>query len=213
MSYLHVFDMDGTLLKGSACFEISRSVGVLDEALAIEDAWVKGNISDNEYWVQCLPLWKDLNDDKIDHAFSASPWLEGVEAVFADIQARKEHSVVISQSPKFFVERLRSWGLKHAYGALVTPGDSSGAKQLVSSEDKLKITRELMTTLELNDEACVAYGDSSSDLDLFKSLPNSVAVNAKEFITNLASAVYEGPSIWEGYLLGRELLDSSVETP
>jgi phosphoserine phosphatase len=208
MAYLHVFDMDGTLLKGSACFEISRSVGALDETLAIEEAWIKGDISDNEFWVQCLPLWKDLNDDNIDHAFSASPWMEGVEAVFADIQARKEHSVVISQSPKFFVERLRNWGLDHAYGAIVTPGDSSGAKQLVSSEDKLQITRELITSLELNDNACVAYGDSSSDLDLFRSLPNSVAVNAKEYINNLSSVVYEGPSIWEGYLLGRKLLET-----
>jgi phosphoserine phosphatase len=212
MSYLHVFDMDGTLLKGSACFEISRSVGVLDETLVIEDTWIKGDISDNEFWIQCLPLWKDLDEDKIDHAFSNSPWLEGVEAVFADIQARNEHSVVISQSPEFFVERLHDWGLDHSHGAIVTPGDTSGASQLVSSKDKLRITENLITELGLSYQSCVAYGDSSSDLDLFQSLPNSVAVNAKEQISNLASVVYEGPSIWEGYLLGRELLKTPVES-
>lgn len=212
MSCLHVFDMDGTLLKGSACFEISRSVGALDETLAIEEAWMQGNISDNEFWIQCLPLWKELDDTKIAHAFSNSPWLEGVEAVFNDIQSRNEHSVVISQSPKFFVERICDWGLEFAYGAIVTPGDISGAKQLVSSKDKLQITNNLITELALSEHACVAYGDSSSDLDLFQSLPNSVAINAKEKISNLASVVYEGPSIWEGYLLGRKLLETQIQT-
>ena len=138
----------------------------------------------------------------------ASPWLKGVQSVFADIKSRDEKSVVISQSPLFFVERIRRWGLDFAYGALVTPGNSAGAEQLLTSPDKLKIASKLLSELGLNHDNCIAYGDSLSDLDLFKSLPNTVAVNAKQPIRELARVCYEGSSMWNGYTAGRKLLDN-----
>ena len=208
MSCLHVFDMDGTLLKGSACLEISRTVGVLAETMAIEDIWSKGGISDNEFWVRCLPLWKDLSDEQIDHAFTTSPWLNGVQSVFADIKSRDEKSVVISQSPLFFVERLQRWGVNFAYGALVTPGNSKGAERLLTSPDKLKITNNLLSELGLSHDSCIAYGDSMSDFDLFKALPNTVAINAKQPIRDIARVCYEGSSMWNGYSAGRKLLEN-----
>lgn len=208
MTCLHVFDMDGTLLVGSACLEISRSIGVLDETREIEEAWGQGDIGDNEFWKRCLPLWEGISEEQIDLAFEKSPWLRGVKAVFQDISARNESSVVISQSPKFFVDRLRDWGLKYAHGALVTPGNSAGADQLVSIEDKLLITNKLLSDLDLTYEHCVAYGDSNSDLALFKALPNTVAINAKQRIRELASVLYDGASIWDGYSIGRKLIDN-----
>ncbi len=209
MTCLHVFDMDGTLLVGSACLEISRSVGVLDETIAIEETWGRGEINDYEFWEQCLPLWKGISHEQIDNAFVSSPWLEGVEAVFNDIQDRNENSVVISQSPKFFVERIQKWGLDHAFGAVVTPGNPDGGVQIVTSEDKLRITDKLLSKLDLDHDRCVAYGDSSSDLELFKNLPNTVAINAKERIRQLAQTSYDGSSIWDAYMVGREIIDKT----
>ena len=208
---LVVFDMDGTLLKGSACLEISRIVGALEETLLIEDDWSRGEISDNGFWVRCLPLWSGITDDQINQAFLRSPWLDGVKKTLSDIKSRGEYSIVISQSPKFFVDRLKNWGLDYSHGALVQPGNVDGAEQLVSSEDKLTITDKLISTLGLSRERCIAYGDSSSDLTLFQTLPNSIAVNAKEEIKNLAKIVYSGPSIWDAYKAARELvLDRDV---
>ena len=209
MTCLHVFDMDGTLLKGSACLEISRTVGVLAETMAIEEIWSKGGISDNEFWVRCLPLWKDITDEQIAHTFTESPWLEGVQSVFADIRSRDETSVVISQSPLFFVKRLQRWGANFTYGALVTPGNSAGAEQLLTSKDKLNIVNKLLSELGLSYNDCIAYGDSMSDIDLFRSLSNTVAVNARQAIRELAQVSYEGSSMWDGYNLGRSLLDNS----
>ena len=203
---LHVFDMDGTLLKGSACLEISRIVGSLEETLQIEDDWSKGKISDNGFWMRCLPLWSDITDDQIDEAFLGSAWLDGVKETFLDIKDRKEHSVVISQSPKFFVDRLKKWGLDYSHGAIVRPGNIKGADQLVSSDDKLTVTDKLLSSLNLSRKQCVAYGDSSSDLTLFQTLPNSVAVNAKTEIQTLSKITYSGSSIWDAYNAARTLI-------
>jgi phosphoserine phosphatase len=208
MSSLHVFDMDGTLLRGSACLEISRSAGVFDEALAIEEAWVRGEISDNGFWQRCLPLWAGLTDEQIDHAFAMTPWLARVDVVFADIRARGESSVVISQSPKFFVDRICRWGASYSFGALVSPGDHRGAERLISSADKLHITENILRELGLTRDDCVAYGDSSSDLALFESLTHTVAVNAKEHIRQLARVTYDGADLWDAYMSGRKLLST-----
>jgi len=211
MTCLHVFDMDGTLLIGSACIEISRAVGFFDENVAIQEAWEQGELPDNGYWEQCLPLWDGLTDEHIDSAFAAAPWLNGVEAALSDIRSRNEHSIVISQSPKFFVERLRAWGLGVAFGAEVSPGNPEGAEQMVSSEDKLKITKKRLRELGLADDDCIAYGDSDSDLALFEYLTHTVAVNANDRIRKLASIAYEGSDFWAAYLAGRELLYSRGE--
>ena len=165
MTCLHVFDLDGTLLVGSATLEISRSIGAFEETLAIEHAWARGELGDNAFWEQCLPLWDGLTDDQIDRAFATAPWLDGVDQVFADIRSRAEYSVVISQSPKFFVDRIRKWGLNSAYGALVSPGNSAGAETLVSSADKLQITNNLLVDAvrELNDEASESEESARAD--------------------------------------------------
>jgi phosphoserine phosphatase len=207
MTCLHVFDMDGTLLVGSATLEISRSAGVFEQTVFIEQAWARGELSDNGFWKNCLPLWHGLTTREIDDAFANAPWLDGVQAVFEDIHARGEHSAVISQSPKFFVERLAKWGLDAAFGALVSPGNAAGAEQLVTREDKLRITRELLAALSLDHESCVVYGDSSSDLALFETLTHKVGVNAQPRIRDLATVTYDGQDLWSAYRAGRALIE------
>ncbi|MEQ8663059.1 MAG: HAD-IB family phosphatase, partial [Gammaproteobacteria bacterium] len=186
MTCLHVFDMDGTLLHGSACFEISRAIGVLEENVAIEEAWLRGDFTDEVYWERCLPLWRDLNEAHIAAAFANAPWMARVRDVFEDIRARGEHSAVITQSPRFFAERLAEWGVSFAFGATIAPNLPASERLLVSSDEKLVITQQLLEELGLSADACVAYGDSASDLALFRTLHNTVGVNAKPAIRELA---------------------------
>ena len=56
---------------------------------------------------------------------------------------------------------------------------------------------------------CVAYGDSSSDIDLFRWLPNTVGVNAKGPLADLAVKAYEGNDLRKAYALGRSLVDEN----
>ena len=42
MSKLHIFDMDGTLLTGSACLDISRHLGQIAAVDEIEARWTVG---------------------------------------------------------------------------------------------------------------------------------------------------------------------------
>ncbi|MFC7659093.1 hypothetical protein ACFQV8_25700 [Pseudonocardia benzenivorans] len=86
MTRLHVFDMDGTLLRGAATVELSRHLGTFEVADAVERAWNAGQLTDLQFWESVLPLWMDASDAEIDAAFAAAAWIEGVPEVFADIR-------------------------------------------------------------------------------------------------------------------------------
>ncbi len=206
MSKLHVFDMDGTLMSGSACLELSRRAGQLEPVLGMEEAWSRGQLGHLEFYEALIPLWRHLDEDAVTEAFTGSPWLDSVDQVFADIAMRGEYSAVISMSPQFFVDLLIEWGANTAHGAAVVIGSRPNSGVVLYPEDKVRITQDLLAEYGLGSGDCVAYGDASSDIPLFEHLPHSVAVNASPFLREMASAAYEGNDLSEAYALGRSLL-------
>jgi phosphoserine phosphatase len=211
MTRLHIFDMDGTLLHGAASVELSRHLGagIFAAADAVERSWVRGEISDTGFWEAMLPLWVGVTESQIDGAFTAAPWIDGLRGVFADISARGEVCAVISQSPLFFVRRLEQWGAHRTFGTRVAPGVAVTDDQLLTVRDKVDITLGLLEEFGLDERACVAYGDSSSDVLLFDHLRHTVGVNCKEVLRERSAAVYDGADLREAYALGRSLLDGT----
>jgi phosphoserine phosphatase len=200
---LHIFDMDGTLLKGSACLHISDHVGKLAEVSLIEEAWGRGEVGHVEFFERCLPLWGRISDADIEQVFTRTPWKKNVPRVFGDIASRGEYSAVITLSPMFFVRKLLNWGATTAHGAEVFGGEPPDPKRVLSPQSKVEIARGLIEKYGLAASDCVAYGDSSSDIPLFKVLPNTVAIDGSDLLKELSSACYDGDDVWEAYLIGR----------
>jgi phosphoserine phosphatase len=207
MAKLHVFDMDGTLLRGAAVEEISRHLGCFDQASALEQAWRRGEVADEVlFWERVLEFWAHATDRDLDEAFERAPWMFRIPEVFSDIAARGEHSVVISQSPLFIVQRLERWGVHATFATTVERGVQCHIDQLLQPEHKVEITLDVVKRLGLSLSDCVAYGDSTSDVELFRELRRTVAVNATPATKALAAKAYEGHDMWEAYQIGRALL-------
>jgi phosphoserine phosphatase len=207
---LHVFDMDGTLLRGAATIELARHFGQLDAGHRIEARWLADDITDEEFWQTLLDICGDADEDDLDAAFHGAAWMTGIAETFVDIRERGEIGIVISQSPAFFVRRLQRWGAHETYGSDLEIGVPLRAGATLSPGAKVAITEEVLARHGLGVEHCVAYGDSSSDFDLFAWLPHTVAVNASPTIAGLAAARYEGTDIREAYALGRDLLAATT---
>ncbi|MGW3095816.1 HAD family hydrolase [Streptomyces sp. NPDC001102] len=207
MARLHLFDLDGTLLRGTTSpVEISRQLGLEAEALALDEAISAGLIGPPEYAHQVHALWSGLTEAHVTAAFDAAPWLERIREVWAEIRRHGGYCAVVSLSPSFFVEKLLGWGAHAAYGSrfpavpFTEPVDPTG---VLSAAAKVEIADRLCAEFGVTRDDCVAYGDSLSDRDLFGVVPVSVAVNADSHLTGLATHSYLGGDLWEAYQLVR----------
>ncbi len=212
MSKLHIFDMDGTLLAGSACLELSRHAGHVEDVDEMEERWGRGEIGHVEFYELLLPLWKGIEDADVEEVFAGVAWLDGIEEVWRDIDARGERSAVITLSPQFFADKLLGLGLHEVYGAEVLSGEPPRPERVLTPESKVYIATEVLERLGLGSEDTVAYGDSASDLPLFEMLDNTVSVNGSASLAAHAALAYEGNDLREAYALGRRLLEGRVAT-
>ncbi|MBH1933220.1 haloacid dehalogenase-like hydrolase [Streptomyces sp. AV19] len=206
MSRLHLFDLDGTLIHGSAAaVEISRQLGVEREIDALERDFAAGRLTPVGFATAACELWGGtLTNAVVAAAFDGAPWLDGIRDVWADIAARGERCAVISLSPHFFVERLLAWGADAAHGSRwpdVPLRDPVNPEGILNAGAKVRIADELCAAYGLERADCVAYGDSMSDALLFAAVPVSVAVNADHHVRDVASLSYAGRDLREAYEL------------
>lgn len=214
MTALHVFDMDGTLLRGTtAAIEISRRIGRLAPLAELERSFSAEEISPSDFAVEMRELWAELTGELVDEVIANAPWIDGIEAVCADISERGERSMLITMSPDFFAEHLAERGIDVVHASrwpappFAAPIDPAG---ILSPADKVRLTEAERTAQGLPRSACVAYGDSMSDLPLFAVLHNTVAVNADAALERAARLAYRGADLRVAYAHGRALLDAAT---
>lgn len=204
---LHVFDMDGTLLHGStAGVQIARRLGCLPDLLDLEESFAAGTMDTRAFSAAIAGLWQGITAEVVLEAFRASPWIGGLPEVLADVRERGERSLVITMSPDFFADGLRGLGVDEVAASRFPPlpltsiPDPAG---ILTPADKVTIVDAALARHGLTARDCVAYGDSGSDIPLFRWLPNTVAVNAVAELAELAAIRYDGTDLREAYRLAR----------
>ncbi len=210
MTALHVFDMDGTLLRGTtAAIEISRRVGRLEPLAELERGFASEEISAADFAARTHALWEGLTAELVAEIVAEAPWIEGIDDVCADIARRGERSMLITMSPDFFAAHLGARGIDVIRASrwpappFAAPIDPAG---ILSPADKVRLTEAERAAHGLPRAACVAYGDSMSDLPLFAVLENTVAVNADPALERTARVAYRGEDLREAYAHGRAML-------
>ncbi|GAA3737325.1 phosphoserine phosphatase [Spinactinospora alkalitolerans] len=212
MTFLHVFDMDGTLLNGStASLEVAGVRGTVAELTELEQRFAGGVIDTRGFAREIHSLWRELTAAQVEEAFRASPFLTGVADVCADIRRRGERSLVITMSPDFYARHLLEFGFDEIVASRFPPppfAEPVVPENILTPADKVRIVDEVRGREGIGPERCVAYGDSMSDAPLFRHLERTVAVNADHHLAGIARAEYRGPDLPGAYALGRELLRS-----
>ncbi|MFJ2444533.1 HAD family hydrolase [Streptomyces sp. NPDC087658] len=202
---LHLFDLDGTLIRGSAAaVEISRQLGLDAEIAELESEFLSLGLATDEFAVRARELWAGLTVAQVSAAFEGAPWLAGIREVWADIRERGDYCAVVSLSPDFFVSRLLGWGVHAAHGSrwpvlpFTEPVDRAG---ILTPASKVEIAGRLCAEFGVRMDDCVAYGDSMSDAEIFAAVPRAVAVNADHHLVGLATHTYVGGDLREAYEL------------
>ncbi len=208
MSVLHIFDMDGTLLRGSsASIELARRLGCLEIVLAHERAAAHGEITNHQFHELCHPLWIDASDADVDAAFAAAPWMEGIREVLDRYRGARRTFGRDLDVPLVLGRAPLQWGVGSAHATEAVLGQLVvDHRKILTAASKVIITQRLREERTLAIEDCVAYGDSKSDAELFSLLQHTVAVNGDAHVEHLARASYRGNDMREAYALGRKLI-------
>ena len=144
---LHVFDMDGTLLAGTtASLQIARHLGCTEALADLETRFAAGEVDTRGFAAAIHELWGSLTQQGVADVVGASPWLNGMPEVCADIRQRGERSVVITMSPDFFARHLLAIGFDDVAASRFPalpfrePLDPAG---ILTPQDKVRIVDEL----------------------------------------------------------------------
>ncbi|MFI7020009.1 HAD family hydrolase [Streptomyces sp. NPDC050164] len=203
MSRLHVFDMDGTLLRGTtASLEIARRLGCLPDLLRLEADFAAGAVDTRGFAAEICRLWHELTPELAADVFARAPWIDGLAHVLADIRRRGERSIVVTMSPDFFANRLRAYGIDEVVASRFPPLPLRAAPDpagILTPADKVTAVERVRTALGLTRDSCIAYGDSGSDIPLFQELNHTVAVNADHALRALARYQYDGNDLRVAY--------------
>ncbi len=209
---LHVFDMDGTLLPGTtASLQIARTHGGEDWLHSLEVDFRHGLLDTRQFAAALYRGWTALTATQVADAFTHAPKLAGITRAVDDLHAHGEVAVVLSMSPGFFVERWLDYGFDEAIGSRFPmppfTSELDPADNILTFDDKPQIVERLRTRHGVPADRVVVYGDSQSDVPLFRVAGVSIAVNADDHVRHLATHAYNGPDLNEAYQLARAELD------
>jgi phosphoserine phosphatase len=204
----HVFDMDGTLLHGTAApVLLAAALGQAGALDALEERLAAGALTPVEFARALHAMWGVVTPEIAQQAFAAAPIVTNVREVLADIRARGEHSCLITLSPDYFAEQFLDFGFDAVFASRFprdpdTPLDESA---ILDPRDKPRLAAEFCTRHGLGLEDAIAYGDSMSDVFLFDAVGVRVSVNGDHHLAERADIAVEGTDLLPAYEAAREL--------
>jgi phosphoserine phosphatase len=200
---LFVFDMDGTLLTGTtACIEIAKVSGTLDELHILEQKFAAGEIDAFCFAQNIGALWGMVDEQVVRTAFEATPKLANIKAVTALIRRGGGKSCLITMSPDFYANLFYEYGFDFIGASQFprSPGEEVKRENILSPEDKATIVGRWCDRLGFELNQCVAFGDSMSDYLLFKELEHTVSINGDSTLKDLARYHYEGSDLHDAFV-------------
>src|SRR5580700_4958056 len=200
---LFVFDMDGTLLIGTtACIEIAKVSGTLDELHVLEQKFAAGEIDAFCFAQNIGALWGMVDEQVVRTAFEATPKLTNIKTVTALLRRGGGKSCLITMSPDFYANLFYEYGFDFI-GASRFPRSANEEvkrEKILNPKDKPAIVGRWCGQLGFELHESVAFGDSMSDYLLFKELKHTVSINGDSTLQELARYRYQGSDLHEAFL-------------
>lgn len=202
MNRLYVFDMDGTLLPGTtALLEIAKLTGHEKELLALEKLYVESKIDNATFSQTVFQLWKTLTPETIQEAFLNAPKINRIKEVLQAISDQGNISCLITASQDFFAHYFYEYGFDFIFASkgFCLKKQELNNERVLQSKHKLLIAEQLCERFDIPLEETVAFGDSISDVHLFKNIIHSISINGDHHIEELASHHYRGTDLMEAF--------------
>jgi phosphoserine phosphatase len=212
----HIFDMDGTLLqRTSAPVLLAGALGGDDALAELEDRFATGAATAWQFAQALHAMWGIVPPEVARRAFAGAPLIANIREVLADIRRRGERACLITMSPDYFAEQFLEFGFDAVFAARFprSVGTALDESAILNPEDKPRLAAAFCAEHGLQMRNAVAYGDSMSDVFLFREVGLRVSVNGDHHLAELADIAVEGADLMLAYHAARQRCDGAADDP
>jgi phosphoserine phosphatase len=203
--------MDGTLLRRTSAPVLVAAALRQDGSLAaLEERFSSGAATTVEFARALHEMWGVVPTEVARSAFAAAPLLANIREVIADIHRRGERACLITMSPDYFAEQFLEFGFDGVFASRFprSPGVPLDESAILSPEDKPRLASRFCADHGLEIGGAAAYGDSLSDVFLFREVGLRVSVNGDRHLAAFADIAVEGSDLMVAYRAAREWCDA-----
>lgn len=177
------FDLDGTLVhQSTTCLELAKAHDCLDEVMALETGYARGEITHREFAERNAAVYRDWPLEDAERAALALPLIDGLSETVGTLKASGLHVLVVTVTWSFIARALvRSFGMDGFAGATMGERDGRLTGKVTAhfgEVDKPRYVESYGREHGIGLDQCVAIGDSRSDLPLFAAVGHAIALNA-----------------------------------
>lgn len=186
MLRLAVFDLDGTLKQARDPYVyLHRRLGTLEAAEAFTEQGLSGAI-DYEEWLRLdVGLWIGTPKVVVEGHLRENPYLPGARETVAALRRRGVHVAIVSSGLLLQAEMVAADLGADLIVANKIFFSRNGAEPVVTGDvqanvpfdGKGQIMERLQAQLGVAPAECIAVGDSTGDIDLFRRAAVGIAVN------------------------------------
>lgn len=203
--------MDGTLLpQTTGLLAVASALDTVTDVDELERQFAAGTINTVEFTRSLHRLWGIVPQHVVREVFDACAKLDEIREVTTDIATNGGVSCLITMSQNFFADHFRDFGFDHVFASMYPKTADAVVRDadILTPESKPAIARELCSQHGFAFEDTVAFGDSGSDIPLFRALRYTLAVNGTEQIRRMSAASYQGNSLLAAYELALDMISA-----
>ena len=207
----HIFDMDGTLLREtSAPVLVAAALGRGDSLAELEQRFATGAATAVEFARALYQMWGVVPVEAARRAFASAPLLDNIREVVTDIHRREERACLITMSPDYFAEQFLEFGFDAVFASRFPRSSDVALDEsvILNPEDKPLLAARFCAEHGLERGKAVAYGDSMSDVYLFREVGLRVSINGDHHLADLADIAVDGSDLMPAYRAARRRFDT-----
>jgi phosphoserine phosphatase len=194
-------DVDGTLKQERDPYiYLHRQLGTLEQARPHEEMVRRGEIDIDQWGQLDARLWAGHSADTVVAAFRRVPWMPGARSLVERMWRAGVRLVLVSSGIDLHVDGVAdAIQASHAFcnRLVVEDGRLTGDLVIdVPEEGKGDVVRQVMADLRTAPEACIALGDGMADVEMFRAVGWSAAIDPlKASIGSEATITLDQPDL------------------
>ncbi|NVM02838.1 MAG: HAD-IB family phosphatase [Candidatus Helarchaeota archaeon] len=180
---LIIFDVDGTLTKENNSWKlIHTSLNVFEQAKTHRELFFNKGISYQKWADLDVGLWKNVHVSRIEKILNKVPLIEGISETLSILKKKDLKTSLLSSGISIFADKLKErFGFDYSIANKVIINEKGYLTGEVicnvAYNNKDKAINGLLKKLNITFQECIAVGDNENDVNLFKKVGLSIALN------------------------------------